>query len=362
MPQIHIVGGFLGSGKTTAIANAARQLIGRGKRVGVITNDQGRYLVDTLFFRMKDVPAVEVTGGCFCCNYDDFEERLATLNDEEKPDVIFAESVGSCADIVATVVKPMLEISRSGLKPASFTVFADCRLLQQRVAGKPLPFSEDVVYIFDKQLEEASQILVNKADLLDKSECAVLLAAVRARYPGKTIEAQNSLDESSVAGWVRSIETGSMPMPQSLPEIDYERYGAGEKELAWLDKEVRVFIPGEARENCLAELLRGIDSGIRQQGWAIGHLKFIVQSGAEEVKVSFTTLPTGGWENRLPQAEKGEARILINARVAVPADTLDRFISDLLQHFADRHGIEYTVGLKDSFHPGLPEPTHRIAN
>jgi hypothetical protein len=46
-----------------AIAAAERR-----KRVGVITNDQGKYLVDTAFVRTSDIPAVEVFGGCFFGN------------------------------------------------------------------------------------------------------------------------------------------------------------------------------------------------------------------------------------------------------------------------------------------------------
>ena len=41
--QLHIVGGFLGSGKTTAIIAIAHQLIAQGNKVGVVTNDQGNY-------------------------------------------------------------------------------------------------------------------------------------------------------------------------------------------------------------------------------------------------------------------------------------------------------------------------------
>jgi len=37
--QLHIIGGFLGSGKTTAIIGAARYLADKGLHVGVITND-----------------------------------------------------------------------------------------------------------------------------------------------------------------------------------------------------------------------------------------------------------------------------------------------------------------------------------
>ena len=78
MTQLHLVGGFLGSGKTTAIAEAARQLLARGIRVGVVTNDQGKYLVDTAFFARKMYPPSRL-GRCFCCGYDDFVERLSEL-------------------------------------------------------------------------------------------------------------------------------------------------------------------------------------------------------------------------------------------------------------------------------------------
>ena len=47
--DLHVVGGFLGSGKTTAIVSALHTLIAAGQRVGVITNDKGRFLVDTAF-------------------------------------------------------------------------------------------------------------------------------------------------------------------------------------------------------------------------------------------------------------------------------------------------------------------------
>ena len=87
---LHLVGGFLGSGKTTAIIAAARHLLAASQRVGVVTNDQGRYLVDTAFFQTQQVPTVEVTGGCFCCHYDDLEERLEELDRSALPHVIFA--------------------------------------------------------------------------------------------------------------------------------------------------------------------------------------------------------------------------------------------------------------------------------
>lgn len=46
--KLVLIGGFLGSGKTTAIVNASAQLIRDAKKVAVITNDQGDQQVDTV--------------------------------------------------------------------------------------------------------------------------------------------------------------------------------------------------------------------------------------------------------------------------------------------------------------------------
>jgi G3E family GTPase len=43
--RYYMIGGFLGAGKTTAVAELAHHLTRQGKRVGLITNDQGSELV-----------------------------------------------------------------------------------------------------------------------------------------------------------------------------------------------------------------------------------------------------------------------------------------------------------------------------
>ena len=48
-----MIGGFLGAGKTTAVGKLARHFKDQGLRVGLITNDQGRNLVDTAMLRSQ---------------------------------------------------------------------------------------------------------------------------------------------------------------------------------------------------------------------------------------------------------------------------------------------------------------------
>lgn len=58
-----MVGGFLGAGKTTLLAKATERLVARGKRVGLITNDQATNLVDTAILDETGSPVQEVSGG-----------------------------------------------------------------------------------------------------------------------------------------------------------------------------------------------------------------------------------------------------------------------------------------------------------
>ena len=58
-----MIGGFLGAGKTTAVAKLAQRLTERGLKVGLITNDQGRELVDTQMLRAKGFATEEIPGG-----------------------------------------------------------------------------------------------------------------------------------------------------------------------------------------------------------------------------------------------------------------------------------------------------------
>ena len=65
MTQLIIVGGFLGAGKTTLLWHTAQQLIQQGKKVALITNDQGPELVDSTLLEHQGLQVAEVNGSCF---------------------------------------------------------------------------------------------------------------------------------------------------------------------------------------------------------------------------------------------------------------------------------------------------------
>ena len=60
-----MIGGFLGAGKTISVAALAQHLREADRTVGLITNDQGRELVDTAMLRSKGFATEEIPGGLF---------------------------------------------------------------------------------------------------------------------------------------------------------------------------------------------------------------------------------------------------------------------------------------------------------
>ena len=180
-----MIGGFLGAGKTTTMARLARTYQARGQRVGLVTNDQAQDLVDTNSLRAQGFSVGEVAGACFCCRFDELVSQVGKLRDAEQPDVILAEPVGSCTDLVATVVQPLRDLYGERFQVAPYPVLFKpshgLRILRNEPGSG---FSPKAAYIFHKQLEEADAIILNRIDELSPAEVAETAALVSKAHIG----------------------------------------------------------------------------------------------------------------------------------------------------------------------------------
>ena len=188
--KLILTGGFLGSGKTTAIQKACSLLLKENKKVAVVTNDQGEELVDSKFLHGFSIPVKEVTKGCFCCNYNSLVENIYYFSEQINPEIIYAESVGSCTDLVATIAKPLSEMHPE--LSVTISVFVDAYLLCSIISGTSLFLDDEVRYIFKKQMEEADILILNKIDLLNEEQLKNVQQIIQQEYPSKKILLQNS--------------------------------------------------------------------------------------------------------------------------------------------------------------------------
>jgi G3E family GTPase len=191
-PRLILLGGFLGAGKTTLIGTVSRKLQERGSRVGLITNDQGRGLLDTASAQLHakaTADVKEISGGCFCCRLEELVVALEALQRDQRPDVILAEPVGSCTDLMATVILPLQTIYHAPLTITPLSVTLDARRVLTALGGKrnARDFHRDVGYIYRKQMEEAEWLIVNKWDLLDEEDRTDLMTRLQKSYPNKLV-------------------------------------------------------------------------------------------------------------------------------------------------------------------------------
>ena len=235
LTQFIMIGGFLGAGKTTAIARLARQFMETGRQVGLVTNDQSHDLVDTQSLRAQGFSVGEVPGACFCCKFDELVDTFSQLGQEGRPDVIIAEPVGSCTDLVATVLEPLRKWHDAEIRVEPLVV-----LLKpehgRKILGAPDKggFSPKAAYIFLKQIEEAQILALNKIDKLTPVECEELIDLVKQKFPHKTVVPLSAKTGTGFQKLQDSLtENLSLPF-QSMP-IDYELYAEGEAELGWLN-------------------------------------------------------------------------------------------------------------------------------
>src|SRR5689334_3516450 len=91
---IVVISGFLGAGKTTLLNRLLAEGIPR-KRAGVIVNDFGKLNVDAGLVRKGELPLVELSSGCVCCNLQlGLFEAVRTLATRGDLDMLVIETSG----------------------------------------------------------------------------------------------------------------------------------------------------------------------------------------------------------------------------------------------------------------------------
>ncbi|MES2220391.1 MAG: GTP-binding protein [Acidobacteriota bacterium] len=342
-PWIAVVGGFLGAGKTTLILAAAQELERRGVRSAVILNDQGNELVDTGYATHSGMQSAEVTGGCFCCKLSDLLRVMADLRAHD-PDVIFAEPVGSCTDISATILHPLLEY-RDEFRLAPFTVLVD----PERAAALLAPEADpDLHFLFQKQIEEADLVCWTKSDLYP--ECPQVSAQHVRQLSARTGQ--------GVAAWLDEIFSGNLTPGREILNIDYEQYAHAEASLAWLNLNVTIE-PGVPTSPAviLGPLLDHLDRELTANHVTIVHLKAIIDSATGFLKAAVCANgqePTV--EGALDASPATMHELLLNLR----AVGLAQQVRDIVVRTLERIDGKLTGLHLDCFHPGAPRPERRI--
>jgi hypothetical protein len=307
-------------------------------------NDQGNELVDTGFVSVQGLLARDVTGGCFCCRLSDLVRKIDELA-VYSPDVIFAEPVGSCTDLSATTVHPLLQ-SGEKYAIAPYTVLVDparAEILSRPNADANLKF------LFDKQIEEADIVCFTKADI--HPNVPSILHPVLRQISAQTGE--------GVAEWLNDVLSGRIETGAKLLDIDYERYAEAEAALAWLNAAANLQSEMPiAPSAVLPSILRRIDDDCAAARIEIVHLKGMLRSPSGFLKGAICSNGQSPvWESSLDTAPSATFNILLNLRALGSAN--------VVRQIAEKSFSSAPVKVSNlqisSFHPAPPQPEQRIS-
>jgi len=363
--KLIFTGGFLGSGKTTALAALAKSLIQRGKRVGIITNDQSENLVDTVIVRQMladlNVPVEEVVEGCFCCKFEELVNQMEKILSHD-PDILMGEPVGSCTDFVAAVANPIKIHYHESLHFAPFSIMVDPDRVRELLLGETQTgFPEEVAYLFKKQMEEADIIVLNKIDLLGKRESDRLLITIKEKFTEKAVTAVSARSGDGMDDWLKFLLSGKPAANSVLRQIDYDRYAAAEAVLGWLNAAVRITSrEGFDVEKFVYELAISLREAFAQLNAEVGHLKFVFTSAGKSMWMNLTRLsaePSSGGA-KLESLSRGT--LIINARVRLEPDTLEKIVRDALRSVSESATLQAEILDLQCFSPAYPAPPYLV--
>lgn len=358
--RIACIGGFLGAGKTTALQAAAAELSKRGLRIGVITNDQGTEIVDTRVMRHLNIPTREIGGGCFCCKFNDLVEQAEQIIDQEQPEIILAEAVGSCTDLSATVYQPLRKYYGHRFDLAPLTILVEPQRVHLLLSENRNEFPGPVHYLFKKQLAEADLIVLNKLDTIEDVQAAEV-TKILGSLAGIPVLGMSALTHIGVPEWVNVLlnERGA---GKRVLDINYETYARAEAALGWLNATVDVTATHEFSPNEFAgALLERFQRGAVDAGMNIAHVKILVATITDTDRIALTE--NGGkaqWSGRGILPAGSNMSLTINARVHASPEDLSRLSQDALAASAGEFGVNAKLAHLESFSPLPPKPRYRM--
>lgn len=360
-----MIGGFLGAGKTTTVAQLAKTLSDQGLRVGLITNDQGTGLVDTAMLRSKGFSTAEIPGGCFCCRFNSLVDAAQSLTSESAPEVFIAEPVGSCTDLVATVTYPLRRIYGEQFEIAPLSVMVD-PIRAMRIFGlmEGRQFSDKVVYIYKKQLEEADIIVINKIDSISEENRDQLTKKLQETFPGKSVVAVSAREGQGLQEWFSILKTDSQQDGKAM-EVDYEVYAEGEALLGWLNATVELKGNHSFNGNdWIKDLAINLQESLAKADAEIAHLKMTLSPNDGLGDIAVINLVRNDFLPELSQHLPDDCKsgqLIINLRAEADPNILSTSIKDALAKASEQHvEVNVTLDHLEHFRPGKPEPTHRL--
>jgi len=218
---VTIIGGYLGSGKTTLVNHLLRHA--DGLRLGVLVNEFGELAIDADLIEAEDDDIISIAGGCVCCSFgsDLTSALLQMAKMDPRPDHLLVECSGVAIPSAVVGSITLLDDFRAD----GIIVLADAETVRRSARDK---YMSDTVL---RQITDANIIILNKTDLVVTTDLEKTINWLNEQSPNvRIIETEHSgvapevvldsfLVKAMVSGpyqHVENIEMLTLPVPNPV--------------------------------------------------------------------------------------------------------------------------------------------------
>ncbi|UGV41268.1 GTP-binding protein [Methanococcoides orientis] len=166
-----VVGGFLGSGKTTTIINTGKYLVDKGHKVAIIVNEIGEIGIDGDIINKFGFDTKEITNGCICCSLKmGLRSTVITLFNSYNPDVLIIEPTGIAFPNVIKREVELMDLGE-GAEIAPLVTLIDGSRFKHLL--------KEMKHFSTRQIEDAEILAINKIDLMDNIQIPIIEESVQ---------------------------------------------------------------------------------------------------------------------------------------------------------------------------------------
>jgi hypothetical protein len=223
-------------------------------------------------------------------------------------------------------------------------------------------FSRKVQYVYEKQLEEADLIVINKSDLLSDVERTALEGALSARFPLARLVTVSARTGANLPAWFQQLE-GTLDARTAM-DIDYDTYADGEALLGWLNATCQVRSSSPFDGNALlTELAAAVQSRLAPADIEIAHFKMTLSPDTGTDLAVLNLVRTEGRAESVHRLAEDltAGELIVNLRAEGDPEHLKSVVVAGLAEVARSMNVAVAIEHSEHFRPGRPQPTHRMA-